>query len=60
MKKLALLGLVVGGMALISSCKKDYICTISGTDGQFPGLKKSEAEAAKTSCEAIGGKWAVK
>ena len=62
MKKVLLAVTVV---AFFASCKKDYTCTCVDTSGELPllptttvpynGLKKSEADAAKTACTLTNG-----
>jgi hypothetical protein len=56
MKKLIVLGLVFGGLAVMSSCKKDYNCDCTFTSGAelnipLDGYKKGDAEDACTSAE---------
>jgi hypothetical protein len=62
MKKIFALAIVVLAFA---SCKKDYTCTCKVSDSstgteittptEFNGLSKSDADAAKTSCESVNG-----
>jgi hypothetical protein len=64
MKNLFLTLLFVGGVAALTSCKKDYTCTydLLGTDVvlEYEGLDKDEAEAAESACKVVGGTWAKK
>ena len=50
--------LAVAVVAFFASCKKDYTCTCTllgtTTTTDFPGLNKSDADAAKTSCTSTG------
>jgi len=63
MKKLLLVGaFATFGVLALSSCKKDYKCTI-GTGANavtvnYPGLNKADAETAETACKAGTGVWA--
>jgi len=55
----------VAVVAFFASCKKDYTCTCVNTSGiehlyptttvPYNGLKKSEAETAKTACTLSNG-----
>ncbi|MDA7803959.1 hypothetical protein N8987_05225 [Crocinitomix sp.] len=64
MKKVLVLGLVLGGLSVMTSCKKDYTCTYNflGTDitVDYDGLNKDEAKTAEDACDVIGGTWATK
>lgn len=56
MKKLLVLGLVLGGLAAMTSCRKDYTCDCSFSSGEdltipLDNYKKSEAEDACNSAE---------
>ncbi len=50
--------LAVAVVAFFASCKKDYTCTCAilgqTTTVDYPGLKKSDADVAKTSCTSTG------
>ena len=63
MKKVLLFA-VVGGFLALTSCKKDYTCTINllGVESvvEYNDLNKSEADDAKAACEAATGTWATK
>ena len=62
MKKIFALAIVVVALA---SCKKDYTCTCKVSDSltgteittpeEYNGLSKSDADAAKTTCESLNG-----
>ena len=52
--------LTVFALIALTSCKKDYVCSIGGIDVQYPDLDKAEAEAAETACESVDGDWSVK
>lgn len=61
MKKVLFLGLMFGALAL-TSCKKDYTCTIEFSQQddevvEYNDLNNSDADDAKSSCEAAGGDW---
>lgn len=64
MKKLLVLGLVFGGLAVMSSCKKDYTCTYDLLGAEFvqdyPDLDKDQADAAEAGCKLLSGTWATK
>ena len=54
MKKMILAVVILGGVATLSSCKKDYVCTCSGeilgvpysgADTTFTDMTKKDAEA---------------
>ena len=64
MKKVLFVGLVFGALAL-TSCKKDYTCTIkmpgmADTVVAYNDLKKADADKAETTCKAASGTWASK
>ncbi len=60
MKKVVFIGMAIIGLTVISSCKKDYVCSTGAGDVDYPGLKKNEAETAESSCKSIGGTWSTK
>lgn len=64
MKNLLFTLLFVGGVAALTSCKKDYTCTydLLGTSTviTYEGLNKDEADAAETGCNILGGKFEKK
>lgn len=62
MKKLFVYGCVaVLGAAALASCKKDYVCKVSGyPDVTYSKLNKAEAETAETACKLGGGTWSKK
>jgi len=64
MKNLLFTLLFVGGVAALTSCKKDYTCTYDmlGTETvvTYEGLDKDEADAAESACIILGGKFAKK
>jgi len=58
MKKMILVAAVA--TFALASCKKDYVCTYTDSDGQkhttdYPGLSKTSKSAAETSCALSGG-----
>ena len=58
MKKLLVVAVVFGGLALVS-CKKSYTCTFTSPDAvaEYDKLSSSEADEVKETCEAAGGTW---
>ena len=55
MKKLLLIGMIFGALAL-TSCKKDYtcVCTIDGEDWPAEIYKNTKKKDAKDKCDKIG------
>ena len=54
--------LTVFALIALTSCKKDYVCSFDDSlipDVKYNDLDKDEAEAAKASCELLGGVWSV-
>jgi hypothetical protein len=55
--------LTVFALVALTSCKKDYVCSFDDNtlfeDVEYNDLDKDEAEAAKASCELLGGDWSV-
>lgn len=55
---------VVLGAVSLTSCKKDYTCTIDffGEDivTEYNGLSSSEADDVEATCTGVGGTWATK
>ena len=55
--------LTVFALVALTSCKKDYVCSFEDNsiipDQKYNDLDKDEAEAAKASCELLGGVWSV-
>lgn len=64
MKKVLVLGVAIVGLAAMTSCKKDYTCSVTflGTtiSSDHKDVSKSDAKDLKESCEKGGGTWAVK
>jgi hypothetical protein len=58
MKNLFLTLLFVGGVAALTSCKKDYTCTCT-VDGETYTyeLKDVKKKDAKDACDAAGSLW---
>ena len=63
MKKVLFVGMVFGALAL-TSCKKDYTCTLGSGDmkivQEYNDLNKDDADTAETQCEVVGGTWESK
>lgn len=63
-KVLGLAAFAVLGVVALSSCKKDYTCsvTVGGitASADYLDLDKTQADAAETACEAGGGTWSTK
>ncbi len=58
MKKLLVFGLVIGGLAAMTSCKKNYTCTYDDDSKlEYSSLGKTQAAAQKTICISDGGTW---
>ena len=51
--------LTVFALIALTSCKKDYVCSVDGIDVKYPDLDKDEAAAAETACELVDGVWSV-
>lgn len=65
MKKLLLVGaFATFGVLALSSCKKDYTCTVgtgsTAVSVTYTGLTKDQATATESTCKAGGGTWAQK
>ena len=64
MKKILVFAIVLGGLSVMTSCKKDYTCTVTvgGVDisTDYNELDKDQAESKETDCESVGGTWATK
>ena len=64
-KVLALSALAILATVSLSSCKKDYTCTLStpgmsDTVVSYNQLTSDQASTAKSSCTAASGKWSGK
>lgn len=45
----------------LASCKKDYVCKYDGeVVAEYSGLNKTQKDAAKASCELLGGSLSAK
>ncbi|WP_027419342.1 hypothetical protein [Crocinitomix catalasitica] len=61
MKKLLVFAVVVGGLATMTSCKKDYTCTYDdGTVTTYEKMGKTLAGTTETACQLGGGTWSSK
>jgi hypothetical protein len=59
-KVLGVAAFAVLGVVALSSCKKDYTCTVSGVVLEYNDFDKTQADAQKTACTLAGGTWSSK
>ncbi|MBI3134696.1 MAG: hypothetical protein HYZ14_08500 [Bacteroidetes bacterium] len=59
MKKMILAVAILGGVAALTSCKKDYVCTCSGTvlGVSYSGADTTLADMTKKDAEAKCDTW---
>lgn len=56
MKKLLFIAIAFAGVATMTSCKKDYTCTVDGEEfSTCMSCGKTSASAFKSTCSLAGG-----
>jgi len=63
-KVLGVVAFAVLGVVALSSCKKDYKCSVTSggitASVDYNDLDKAQADAAETNCKNAGGTWSTK